>query len=75
MAAYRARRLDFSAFFVDAAVCGEANSSPVINTAVPRGGVFLSACDPPTEFFDSLTLIVGQDKDSPSPVRGSDLRR
>jgi hypothetical protein len=33
------------------------------------------ACDLPVEFFDSLTLIVGQDKDPFPLVRRADFRR
>jgi hypothetical protein len=32
-------------------------------------------CDLPTEFFDSLTLIVGQDEDPLALVRCADFRR
>jgi hypothetical protein len=33
------------------------------------------ACDLPTEFFDSFTLIVGQDKDPLPLVRSADFSR
>jgi hypothetical protein len=45
------------------------------STAVPSGGVFRMACDFPDEFFDSLTLIVGQDKDPLPLVRCADFSR
>ena len=42
---------------------------------VPSGILFRSICDPPIEFFDSLTLIVGQDEHPLALVRCAAFRR
>jgi hypothetical protein len=46
-----------------------------IAAIVPRGMLLRLNCDLPTEFLDSLTLIVGQDEDALSLVRCADFRR
>jgi hypothetical protein len=42
---------------------------------VPSGMLLHSICEPPIEFLDSLTLIVGKDEDSLSLMRCADFRR
>jgi hypothetical protein len=49
--------------------------SAIIIAIVPSGIELRCSCDLPTEFFDSLTLIVGQDKDALSLVRCADFSR
>ena len=48
---------------------------PCIIAIVPSGMLLRSNCDLPTEFFDSLTLIVGQDEDPLALVRRADFTR
>jgi hypothetical protein len=49
--------------------------SAIIIAIVPKGMLLRLNCDLPTEFFDSLTLIVGQDEDPLSLVRCADFTR
>jgi hypothetical protein len=46
-----------------------------IAAIVPNGIELRSSCDLPTEFFDSLTLIVGQDEHPLALVRCADFTR
>jgi hypothetical protein len=49
--------------------------SAIIIAIVPKGMLLRLNCDLPTEFFDSLTLIVGHDEHALSLVRCADFSR